>query len=59
MLAFSVFLVAGIVVVPVIEEAAAADDKNKGKQGEISSEGKRNGREPGGGNPGPGSWGVV
>jgi hypothetical protein len=28
-LAFSVFLVPGIVVVPIIEEAAAAEDRNK------------------------------
>ena len=33
----------------------AVEDRNKGKQGEISSEWKRNGRGPGDGNPGPGS----
>ena len=43
-LAFSVSLVPGIVVVPIIEEAAAAKDRNKGEQGEIRSQGKRNGR---------------
>ena len=55
MIAFSVFLEAGIVVVPVIEQATAVEDRNRGKQGEISSEWKRNGRGPGDGNPGPGS----
>ncbi len=43
-LALAIALVGGLVVVPAMEEAQAADDRNKGKQGEIKSDGKRQGR---------------
>jgi hypothetical protein len=42
-LAFAIMLVGGLIAIPIIEEAQAADDRNKGKQGNIQSEGKRNG----------------
>jgi hypothetical protein len=42
-IALAIALVGVLIVVPVIEEAQAADDRNKGKQGEIKSKGKRRG----------------
>ena len=42
--ALGAVLVTGLIAIPVIEEAQAADDRNKGKQGEIKSKGKRQGR---------------
>ena len=42
-------LVAGLAIVPAIQEASAAtttsDVRDKGARGELSSEGKRNGKE--------------
>ena len=47
-IAFAIMMVGGLVAIPVIEEEQAADDKNKGKQGEIKSDGKRKGKGGGG-----------
>ena len=51
-IALAIALVAGLVVVPVIEEAQAAnpisDANNKGKRGESASGGKRSGSGGGG-----------
>jgi hypothetical protein len=43
-LAFAIMLVGGLIAIPIIEEAQAADDRNKGKQGDAKSDGKRQGR---------------
>jgi hypothetical protein len=51
--ALGVVLVTGLVVIPVVEEVDArsstASDRNKGQQGDSSSEGKRQGGNNGGG----------
>ena len=51
-IAMGVVLVTGLIAIPVIEEAQArsstAEENNKGKQGEESSEGKRSGSGGGG-----------
>jgi hypothetical protein len=51
-------VIGGLIAIPVIEAADAAnaisDSRSKGKQGEIASQGKRQGNGGcGGGNPGP------
>jgi SNF family Na+-dependent transporter len=56
--ATAVVMIAGMVVIPAIQEAQAgnaiSDARNKGKWGELMSDGKRQGNGGGGGGGGPG-----
>jgi hypothetical protein len=57
LIASAVVLIGGLIVIPAIQEAQAAnfisESRNKGQQGERASEGKRQGNGGGGGRPNP------